>query len=507
MRLTTLTAAILLAGCGGTTVADDHQTEHNITIYSRDNAGAIPAHTYRAQMSNPGYRQQIPGYAMVRTVREIELERGFSDVSFTDVAAGIKPTTVNFKSLTDTDGTRVLEQNYQYDLVDTARILEKYLEQEITIEQVIGDSVEQISGRLLASANNQLVMQLENGELFSTYANQIRFPALPEGLITRPTLLWQVNADKGGDHDIQVSYESEGMTWWADYNAVYREENGCELDLSAWVTIVNQAGASFNNAKLKLIAGDVNRAPEQAQPQVYRAERMRAQATMDSLEEGFSEKSLFEYHLYTLGRPADLPDRSIKQLELFPTAFRVPCEKKLVFDAGFAPWHRYGSPYTSSQNPYSQEGDIKVFLEFVNDKDEGLGIPLPKGRLRVSQEDIADGNLEFIGEDLIDHTPRNETIVIKMGNAFDVVGERRQENFRWSKGDEWMEETIEVKLRNQKDDPETVHVRESLFRWTNWEIIDSTHRFEKRDAASVEFKVDIEPEQEQVLRYTARYTW
>lgn len=480
--------------------------QHNITIYSRDQAGAIPPETYQQQINNPGYRQQIPGYAVIRTVRSMDLAQGASEVSFTDVAAGIDPTTVAFKSLTDADNTRVLEQNYQYDLVNTQRILERYLEQDITVEHLIGDSVTRISGRLLASQDNQLVLQLDNGELFSTHANQIRFPALPDGLITRPTLLWQIDAARGGDHDVQVSYETKGMTWWADYNAIYREHDDqqCELDLSAWVTIVNQAGASFDNAKLKLIAGDVNRA-ERPQPSMRMETREMALGA--SADAGFAEKSFFEYHLYTLGRPADLPDRSIKQLELFPAANNVPCEKKLVFDAGHSPWRGWSEPYTSSQNPYSTKGDVKVFLEFTNSKEQGLGMPLPKGRLRVSQEDTADGNLEFVGEDNIDHTPRNESLSIKMGNAFDVVGERKQADFKWNKGQRWMEETIEVTLRNQKDEPVTVNVRESLFRWTNWKITDSTHRHQKRNAAAIDFALSIAPEQETTLRYTARYDW
>lgn len=483
--------------------------EHNITIYSRDQAGAIPPETYQQQINNPSYRQQIPGYAMVRTVRPMFLDSGNSNTAFTGVAAGIDPTTVSFKSLTDSEGTRVLEQNYQYDLVSTERILERYLDQKITVQQIIGERVEETTGRLLASENGRLVLQLDNGELFSTSARQIQFPALPDGLITRPTLKWLVNTAQSGEHDIQVSYETKGMTWWADYNATYREtgsQGQCELDLSAWVTIVNQAGASFEGARLKLIAGDVNRAPV-AQPRLERLAMAQRGAVAAMADEGFTEKSLFEYHLYSLGRPADLPDRSIKQLELFPSATNIDCRKLLVFDAGYAPWHRGGSPYTSSQNPYATEGDIKVFLEFKNEQDQGLGVPLPKGRLRVSQEDPDDGNLEFVGEDNIDHTPRNESLSVKMGNAFDVVGERRQANFRWNKGDRWMEETIEVKLRNRKETTVTVEVRESLFRWTNWSIENASHTHTKRDAANISFSVDIDPDEEAVLTYTARYTW
>jgi len=181
--------------------------------------------------------------------------------------------------------------------------------------------------------------------------------------------------------------------------------------------------------------------------------------------------------------------------------------KKLIFDLGFSSWGYSRRPNSGSGNPYATEGDVKVFLEFNNDKNSGLGVPMPAGRIRVSQQDPEDGNLEFIGEDNLDHTPRNEQISIKLGNAFDVVGERKQLNFRWDQKQQWIEETIEVKLRNQKEESVEVVVRESLFRWSNWKIINNTDEYQKQNASSIEFVVGIKPEQEKVIRYTARYSW
>jgi len=502
-------AAFLASLCifSGSSLGAADMPQHNITIYSKASPGAIDPYFIEQQASNPNGRVNIPGYAIVRSIAPMSLERGVSNLQFTDVAAGIDPTTVSFKSLTHPETTKVFEQNYKYDLVGTGRILERYLGKEITIQQIMGESFNVIKGRLMASNGDDIILQLSSGEMLSVSfdSRNIVFPELPEGLITRPTLDWLVNAERSGEHEIQVSYETKGMTWWSDYNIIYHEKDET-LDLNSWVTIVNQSGGSFEDAKLKLIAGDVNRAPQRQVPQQARLRSTLAES--DSVAPaGFTEKSLFEYHLYTLGRPASLPDRSIKQLELFPAAYSVPVTKKLIFDLGFSSWGYSRRPNSGSGNPYATEGDVKVFLEFNNDKNSGLGVPMPAGRIRVSQKDPEDGNLEFIGEDNLDHTPRNEQISIKLGNAFDVVGERKQLNYRWDQKQQWIEETIEVKLRNQKEESVEVVVRESLFRWSNWKIINNTDEYQKQNASSIEFVVGIKPEQEKVIRYTARYSW
>lgn len=485
--------------------APSDMTQHNITIYSKATPGAMNPSTFEAQANNPNFRMNIPGYAMIRSVAEMSLDKGTGNLKFTDVAAGIDPTTVSFKSLSHPDTTTVLEQNYQYDLVGTGRMLERYLGQRITVQQIMGESFNMIEGRLMASSGNDVIIELDNGQMVSigAGARNIVFPELPDGLITQPTLDWLVRSERGGTHEVQVSYETRGMTWWSDYNIIYQPDRDT-LDLNSWVTIVNQSGGTFEDARLKLIAGDVNRAQSQQVPQAL---AMRSKNMALEEADGFTEKELFEYHLYTLGRPATLPDRSIKQLELFPSVQDVPVRKTLIFDAGHAGWGYGGGPNTGSSNPFPVKSDVKVFLEFVNSRDVGLGVPMPAGRIRVSQQDPDDGNLEFIGEDTLDHTPRNEEISLKLGNAFDVVGERKQTDFSIDTKQRWMEETIEVTLRNQKSESVEVMIRESVYRWSNWQVIRQSDPFEKTDAATLEFNVEVDPESERKVMYTARYTW
>jgi len=335
----------------------------------------------------------------------------------------------------------------------------------------------------------------------------VKLPSLPGGLITRPTLVWDVAAKKAGPHRTRVSYQTAGLTWWADYNVTYAETKGadtCKLDVGAWVSIVNQSGASYPDAKLKLVAGDVQRA---APPAAAPAVMMRKSMAADETAPGFVQKEFFEYHLYTLGRTTTLPDNSTKQIELFPVARNVPCEKTLVYyglPAGSGFWT---SPVTDRNLGTPWNRKVDVYLRFRNGTNDGMGMPLPAGRVRVSKLDSADQSLEFIGEDAIDHTPKDENVRLKLGSAFDVVGERRQMDFSLDTGRKQMSEEIEVKLRNHKKEPVTVIVKENLYRWTNWRIERSTHSYEKEDARTVHFPVKVAPDGEAVVRYTVRYSW
>ena len=428
----------------------------SLTIYSTARPGAVPADLYRPLPGGTSHNRpqpgRIPGYAVIKEERELELERGRADLRFVDVAALIDPTTVGFESLTDPEGTQVLEQNYQFDLVSQQKLVERYLDRQITVEQVRGDDIESFTGRLLSAAGG-LILEDDRGRIRTLQGwSGIQFPELPGGLITRPTLVWDVQAERGGTHRARVTYQTQGMSWWADYNLVFapgKDANSGLLDVGAWVSIINQSGASYDDAKLKLVAGDVHRAP-QADPRFARGVRQMVMAESDVA--GFEEKAFFEYHLYTLGRPTTLPDNSTKQLELFESARGVPAEKILVYYGlqgfyGFAP-----NPMTDRNLGHQSNPKVDVYLRFENVKDNGLGIPLPSGRIRVNQVDPADGSLEFIGEDVIDHTPRDETVLIRLGSAFDVVGERKQVDFRVDTVRKWMEDTIEVELRNRKDD-------------------------------------------------------
>jgi hypothetical protein len=455
----------------------------------------------------------------VRHDRAFTLERGRNTVRFTDVAALIDPTTVSFESATDAAGTRVVEQNFQFDLVNSAKLLQKYVDRTISVDQVRGNGVESYSGTLLSTSGG-LVLKRADGTIQTLPHNAgVTLPDLPGGLTTRPTLVWDVAAERAGTHATRVSYQTSGIAWWADYNLTYSDDvrgnartsdsegataNACRVDVGAWVSILNQSGASYPDAKLKLVAGDVHRAPKPV-PASRLMDAARA-VSMEAKAAGFEEKSFFEYHLYTLGRSTSLPDNSTKQIELFPTARGVPCEKTLVYQGGPG-YFQAGSPLTDRGYGGESNGKVDTFLTFRNAAENNMGMPLPAGRMRISKLDSADRTLEFIGEDAIDHTPRNEKVLIKLGSAFDVVGERRQVNFSIDTARKTMTEEIEVKVRNQKKEAVAVIVKENLYRWVNWSITQKTHEYEKPHARTIQFPVKIAAGKEALVRYTVQYTW
>ncbi|HET9032217.1 MAG TPA: hypothetical protein VFN25_04855, partial [Dokdonella sp.] len=438
--------------------------DYSLTIYSSAQPGQISTD----RLAN--YGGNLPGYALIRDGRKMKLAAGNGVLRFTDVAKRIDPTTVAFESLTDPAGTRVIEQNYQYDLVNSEKLLERYIGEKIAVDQMRGNEVERISGTLLSAQSGSVILQRDSGEVLSlSNFSNVSFPSLPGGLITKPTLVWLVNASKAGTHDTRVSYQTQGMTWWSDYNITLRESGDqCAMDLSSWVTIVNQSGASYPAAQLKLVAGEVNRAPAAAPNRVMMM-KSRGAAVAEEADQGFSESSLFEYHLYTLGRRSDLPDNSTKQLELFPTAVDVACKKQLVFTASPQARGYWSQPIADQGYGATAEGTVGAYLEFDNKKANQLGVPLPAGRMRVNQAS-ADGTLEFIGEDVIKHTPRNEAVRIKLGNSFDVVGERRQTGFTMDSAGKKIDESFEISVRNRKQSSTTVIVREYLYRWSTWTI-------------------------------------
>ncbi len=497
-RTLALAIAACLASCAA---AATNESGYSLTVYS----AAQPGQLTTANLA--GYGANLPGYALVRDARRMNLTQGVGELRFTDVAKRIDPTTVAFESLSDPAGTRVMEQNYQYDLVDNAKLLDRYIGQPISVTQVRGEKTETITGRLL-SAGGGLILQRDSGEVLTlgNYSN-IQFPALPGGLITRPTLVWKVSSRSGGAQDARVSYQTQGVTWWSDYNVTMREQNGaCDMDLAAWVTLVNQSGGGYPDAQLKLVAGEVNRAPAAA-PAVAGYAMKAVRAEMDAASSAFTEPSLSEYHLYTLGRRTDLPDNSTKQLELFPAAHAVACRKQLVFTGGPVPWSYWSGPIQDQGYAATNKGTVGSYLEFDNKEANHLGMPLPGGRVRVNQANATDGALEFVGEDVIKHTPRNETLRIKLGNSFDVVGERRQTGFKIDTSARFIDESFEISVRNRKKEAATVVVREYLYRWSTWEITAKNHTFDKRDAQTIDFPLQIAADSEARVNYSVRYRW
>jgi hypothetical protein len=492
--------------CAACVQAQTPPAANALTIYSVSRPGAIPPELYR-QGGIHGGGQNVPGYAVVRHERDMKLERGRNTVRFSDVAAQIDPTSVAFESLSDPRDTTVVEQNFQFDLVSTAKLLEKYIDRTVTVDQVRGNGVESYTGTLLSTAGG-LVLRGADGTVRTLPHNAgVRLPDLPGGLITRPTLVWDIAAGRAGAHKTRVSYQTTGITWWADYNVTYSESpNACRIDLGAWVSILNQSGASYPDAKLKLVAGDVQRATPPIRGRMS-ADAAMAMRPQEARAPGFEEKSFFEYHLYTLGRATTIPDNSTKQIELFPTARAVPCEKQLVYDGAALDRVHSSSPMTERNFGLQGNRKVDVYLSFRNAQEHNMGMPLPSGRVRVSKIDDADKTLEFIGEDVIDHTPRNEKVLLKLGSAFDVVGERRQVTFSVDTSRKTMTEEIEVRIRNQKKEPVFVTVKENLYRWINGSITQKTHDYRKEDARTVHFPIRVAAGAETTVRYTVHYSW
>jgi hypothetical protein len=506
-RRPTYVALAVLALTASTRAADDEGPA--VTVYSSADPAGFDPQQFVAQQrmgGDPFFAAQVPGFGVVKETRPAKLAAGVTDLRFTDVAQFIDPTTVSIVDMTDPEGTTVLEQNFQFDLASPTKILERYVDKEIGwVAEKDGQVVKSLTGKLLSTNQGQLVLQTPEGLRFLPWNDPgLRLPALPEGLITRPTLVWKLSSAQGGDHKVRTTYQTQGMTWRADYNVVLSADDKT-ADVGAWVSLMNLSGASFKNARLKLIAGDVHRVQP---PQMTRGGFRGAKA--ESLDAaGFEEKAFFEYHLYTLPRRTDVLENSTQQLTLFPTAHGVPVEKVLVYyglpDA--ANWGFFPEPRTDRELSGQWSPKVDTYVRFRNSKDAHMGMPLPKGKVRVYKEDAADGSLEFVGEDLVDHTPRDETVLVKLGEAFDVVGERRQTDFRVETRDRWMQETIEVRLRNHKDTPVRVLVKENLYRWSKWEVLEKSDDFRKEDARTIFFDVEVPPNGAKTVTYTVKYSW
>ena len=517
MRNTLLTPLVLALSCAAvaaaqpatrpaTRPADDGFA---LTVYSTADP-AFDWAQWKLQQQNAYYAQQnpLPGYGVVRETRRIGLDAGRNAYRYTGVAAGIDPTTLRFRDFRDPDAT-VLEQSYEYDLLGTTKLLEKYVGKTIRLD-------DRPVTLLSVDGGNLIYREGDDGPVKFRPTGNVQGSSgmagieLPDtaGLILQPTLVWDLRTAVAGEHPVQVTYETTGLTWRADYTIVTNQDDTA-VDVGAWVTLINQSGLSYPDAKLKLIAGDVQRVRP---PDQYGRRQMQQAARMaDAMgeQQGFAEKSFFEYHLYTLGRPVTLRDNSTKQIELFPTVENVPAEKVFVYYGLPQDMSYYIAPSPNQDRNLGTQSNTKVdiYLRFKNAQKDGLGIPLPAGKLRVYKRDAADDTLEFVGEDVLQHTPREETVLAKLGSAFDLVGERKQLDFRVDYAAHWIEEDIEIKLRNRKKEPVEIIVKENLFRWVNWEIIRKSQDFEKQDSRTIHFPVKVQPDEEATVTYTVRYTW
>jgi hypothetical protein len=513
-------AAIALASVSAAAHADTPPPPpapgFSLTIYSNaDPATFDPQDYVRQQTMNSYYAQQnpLPGYGIVRENRDIPLTEGDNTVRFTDVATGIDPTTVSFQSLTAPDAAAVLEQSYEYDLVSADKLLDKYLGKEVRVTRrgaAANASAEVLTGALLSFDSSNLVLQDSAGKVQvltrGPQIESIELASSDASLITKPTLVWKIHSSQGGTHLAQVTYQTDSLTWRADYNVTVNASDDA-ADIGAWVTILNQSGANYPDARLKLVAGDVQRIkPPQ---QFYQMAGRLADAVNATAQAGFAEKSFFEYHLYTLGRTTSLANNSTKQIELFAPKLSVPVNKTYVY-YGVPEQYRFWTPDSPNgdQNLGTESNKkVNVYLLLTNSEKNGLGIPLPAGRIRVYKRDEADGAREFIGEDVIQHTPKDENVMVKLGSAFDIVGERRQTDFNANFNGHVITESFEIKLRNHKKDAVHVIVKENLYRWTNWEITASSDKWEKQDYRTIHIPVDVPVDGEKIVTYTVKYTW
>jgi hypothetical protein len=477
----------------------------SLTVYSSaDPAGFNPQQFIQQQrMSGMENIWGVPGYGVVKVVRKVAVPKGTGTLAFTDVAAWIDPTTVSFTDLDD-PSTSVLEQNFQFDLVSPTKLMERYVGREITVAVTMGDGVSNVTGELLSANQGQLVLKTKDGvRILPAHSAQVQLGELPGGLLTKPTLLWKLASEKGGDHLVRTTYQTNGMTWRADYNIVIDGEDKTG-SISAWVTLMNLSGASFPNAELKLVAGDVQKV--ESQPRIMgRGARMEAMAMADA--GGFQEKAFADFHLYTLPRRTDVEQNSTQQIALFPSVDGFKLKRELVFNFT-ADIGGMGQPMTDRDFFGStQKGKPSIFVAFENKEDNSLGMPMPAGKIRCYKMDDADGTLEFIGEDIIGHTPRNETVKVKLGQAFDVVGERTRTDFTVDNAARRMTETFKIEIRNQKAASQKVRVVERQYRWTNWKITSNNQPFTKVDSDNIAFDVVVNAEGKAEIAYTVTYTW
>jgi hypothetical protein len=426
---------------------------------------------------------------LVKDRRGITLRKGTGDLRFMDVASQIIPTSVYIKSLTEGDGLRVLEQNYEYDLLNPQKLVDKYVGKEVRLfnKNPYTEREEVVTATLLSNNGGPIFKM--GDEITFGYPGRIIFPGVPADLISKPTLVWLVENDLARMQEVEASYLTHGINWRADYVATLNEgDDGA--DLAGWVTIDNKSGATYRDAQIKLVAGDVNTVKDERQ---YTGKMMAvAEAAARPAVPQFREDSFFEYHIYTLQRPSTIKNNQTKQISLV-TAENIPVRKELLYyGAQYYYYNQYGEAITNQK--------VGVFIEIQNKKEHNLGIPLPKGTVRVYKRD-SEGSLQFIGEDSIDHTPKDEKVRIKLGDAFDVVGSRKQTDWKKIAYDTY-EAAFEISLRNHKKEDVTVRVVEPIP--GDWRILNASHRYTKTEAHTAEFNIPVPKDKETIVKYRVR---
>jgi hypothetical protein len=451
----------------GTTAAD--QTDLAVTVYNSN-------------------------IALVRDTRQLTLPTGQFRLRFMDIAATVNPATVHFRSLTEPSKLSVLEQNYEYDLLDPQKLLQKYVGREITLvrgRQENGTTKwDEVKATLLAY-NNGPVWKIGNEIVTGMSYDSMRFPELPENLYSHPTLLWMLDNSGARRQRVEASYLASNLSWNADYVlTVGRDDKAADLD--GWVTLVNNSGTAFKNAKLQLVAGDLNRIRQELDSMEISRKAMNAPAAAG----GFVQENFSEYHLYSLGRRTSIFDKETKQINLL-NGTGIPVQKVYEVDGQQYYYHNAQRPGVPLRDP------VRVFYKFKNEEKSGLGMPMPAGNVRVYQADSKGGVL-FAGEDRIGHTPKDETISLQIGTAFDVIAERKQTDYKVISS-RVIETEYEITLRNHKDVPISVEVNEPI--GGDWEMLQSSYKFEKTAAFAAKFVVPVEKNGTSVLKYRVRVRW
>ncbi len=485
------------------------------------------------QASQPSLTIYNQNFAVVRQDLPLDLKAGENSVRVTDITMHLEPDSIILRDPTGRRPVQVLEQNYRADPVSDSLLLSLYEGKTIDFLVQRGDKQEVIPGKIIRSGyvpHNSMAMNRYGQQYYQAQAayaqgseqpiieieGKIRFglpgtplfPALSDDTILKPTLQWILSADKSGPLRAEFSYITGGLTWEADYNIV-APEKGDSVDLVGWVTMDNQSGKDFENARISLMAGDVSKI--QPGQEYGRAYALAAAAPVyGPVGPPVTEKAFDEYHLYTLARSTTLHDRETKQVE-FVRAANVSTRQVYIYDGVKIDPNRYnGWNYENIRNSaeYGTESNPKIWVmrEFVNADANHLGMPLPKGRVRFYRRND-DGQIEFTGENVIDHTPRDETVRVYTGNAFDLAGERRRTDYKLEVNRHALDESFEIKIRNHKKQPVEVRVVEHLYRWINWDISAHSDPFKKTDSKTVEFPATLAPDEEKTITYTAHYSW
>jgi len=486
------------------------------TAAAQSSAAESAAPQVKQATGSPSLTIYNANFAVVRQNLLLDLGTGINHITFADATAHIEPDSVILRDLEGKRGLQVLEQNYRNDPVSQALLLSLFEGKTIQFQSQRWDSGHWepflIPGKVIRSGythNGNLEPIIEvDGKLQFSLPGQPVFPALGDNTILKPTLDWLIQTDKPGASNAEVGYVTGGFSWHADYNLI-APVKGDTANLVGWITMDNQSGKTFENAQIKLMAGDVNKLQPQSRRDMVQLETMNMNAKA-APETVVTEKAFDEFHLYTLAHATTLLDHETKQVE-FVSAPGMKSQKIYVYNG--AAMDTYGYGYYGSgqiiQDPsYGTQSNAKVWVmqEFKNSKANGLGIPLPKGRLRFYRRDD-DGQLQFVGENTIDHTPTDETVRVYTGNSFDLVGERRRTNYRISTDKKWIDESFEIKVRNHKKEAAEIRVVERLYRCLNWQIAEKSNAYRKLDAQTVEYRVEVPPDGEQVVNYTVHYSW